>query len=105
MTDSLYPIQLYILGIPLNVKLLNSKSSNAFEKALLSGFYCSFSDKVLILGNTNVGKTCITRILIGKKPKRKIESTEGIEVHVNRACINKETNELIPGGKSRNKKI
>jgi hypothetical protein len=104
MTVTLYPIQSYILGIPLNVKLLNSKSSNAFEKALLYGFYYSFSGKVLILGNADVGKTCITRILIGKKPKMKRHSTEGIQVHVNRACINKETKKLIPGGKSRNKK-
>jgi predicted metal-binding protein len=104
MTVTLYPIQSYILGIPLDVKLLNNKSSNAFEKALLSGFYYSFSGKVLILGNANVGKTCITRILIGKKPKMKRHSTEGIQVHVNRACINKETKKLIPGGKSRNKK-
>ena len=89
----------------MNVKLLNSKSSNAFEKALLSGFYYSFSGKVLILGNANVGKTCISRILIGKKPNKKRQSTEGIQVHVNRACINRETKELIPGGKSRNRKI
>jgi hypothetical protein len=34
----------------------------------------------------------------------KRHSTEGIQVHVNRACINKETKKLIPGGKSRNKK-
>ena len=104
MTITLYPIQSCILGIPLDVKLLNSKSSKAFEKALLYGFYYSFSGKVLILGNANVGKTCITRILIGKKPKMKRHSTEGIQVHVNRACINKETHKLIPGGKSRNKK-
>ena len=89
----------------MNVKLLNSKSSNAFEKALLSGFYYSFSGKVLVLGNANVGKTCIARILIGKKPKMTRHSTEGIQVHVNRACINKETKKLIPGGKSRNKQI
>jgi predicted metal-binding protein len=105
MTATLYPIQSYSLGIPLNVKLLNSKSRNAYEKALLSGFYYSFSGKVLILGNANVGKTCITRILIGKKPKMKRHSTEGIQVHVNRACIKKETKKLIPGGKSGNKKI
>jgi ribosome biogenesis GTPase A len=105
MTATFYPIQSYILGIPLNVKLLNSKSSNAFEKALLSGFYYSFSGKVLILGNANVGKTCITRILIGKKPNMKRHSTEGIQVHANRACINKETKKLIPGGKSRNNKF
>jgi ribosome biogenesis GTPase A len=102
MTVTLYPIQSYILGIPLDVKLLNSKFGNAFEKALLSGFYNSFSGKVLILGNANVGKTCITRILIGKNPKMKRESTEGIQVHVNRTCINRETNKLIPEGKSRN---
>ena len=105
MTVTLYPIQSYILGIPLNVKLLNSKSSNAFEKALLSGFYYSFSGKVLILGNANVGKTCITQILIGESPNTKRLSTEGIHVHVNRACIDRETNKLIPGGKSRNKDI
>ena len=102
MTVTLYPIQSYILGIRLDVKLLNSKFDNAFEKALLSGFYNSFSGKVLILGNANVGKTCITRILIGKNPKMKRESTEGIQVHVNRTCINRETNKLIPEGKSRN---
>jgi len=56
MTATLYPIQSYILGIPLDVKLLNSKFGNAFEKSLLSGFYNSFSGKVLILGNANVGK-------------------------------------------------
>ena len=100
-----YPIQPYILGIPLDVKLLNSKFSSAFEKSLLSGFYNSFSGKVLILGNANVGKTCITRFLIGKKPRMKRQSTEGIKVHVNRACINRETKKLIPGGKSRNKEI
>jgi hypothetical protein len=50
---------------------------------------------VLILGNANVGKTCITRILIGKKPKMSRQSTEGIQVHVNRACINKETKKII----------
>lgn len=105
MTATLYPIQLCILGIPLDVKLLNSKFGNAFEKSLLSGFYYSFSGKVLILGNANVGKTCITRILIGKTPKKKRHSTEGIQVHVNRVCIDKETKKLIPGGKSRNKKI
>jgi hypothetical protein len=105
MTVTLYPIQSYIVGVPLDVKLLNSKFSNAFEKSLLFDFYYSFSGKVLILGNANVGKTCITRILIGKKPRRKREATEGIQVHVNRACINRETNELIPGGKSRNRKI
>jgi hypothetical protein len=54
----------------LDVQLRNSKFTNVFEKSLLSGFYYSFSGKVLILGNANVGKTCITRILIGKKPKR-----------------------------------
>ena len=102
MTATLYPIQSYILGIPLDVNLLNSKFTKGFEKSLLYGFYYSFSGKVLILGNANVGKTCITRILIGKKPRRKRESTAGIEVHVNRACINRETKELIPGGKSRN---
>ena len=98
-------IQSYILGIPLDVKLLNSKVRNAFEKSLLSGFYYSFSGKVLILGNANVGKTCITRILIGMKPNMKRQSTEGIQVHVNRACVNRETKQLIPGGKSRNKDI
>ena len=102
MTTTLYLIQSFILGIPLDVKLLNSKFSNAFEKSLLSGFYNSFSGKVLILGNANVGKTCITRILIGKNPKMKRESTEGIQVHTNRACINRETKKLIPEGKSRN---
>jgi GTPase SAR1 family protein len=56
------------------------------------------------LGNANVGKTCITQILIGKKPNMKRESTEGIQVHENRACINRETKELIPGGKSGNRK-
>jgi hypothetical protein len=105
MTATLYPIQSYILGIPLDIKLQNSKFSNAFEKSLLYDFYYSFSGKVLILGNANVGKTCITQILIGKKPRRKRESSEGIEVHVSRACINRETKELIPGGKSRNRKI
>jgi hypothetical protein len=105
MMATLYPIQSYILGIPLDVKLLNGKFSDVFEKSLLSGFYYSFSGKVLILGNANVGKTCITRILIGKKPNMKRESTEGIQVHVNRACINRETKELIPGGKSGNRKI
>jgi hypothetical protein len=105
MTVTSYPMQSYILGIPLDVKLLDSKFTKGFEKSLLSGFYYSFSGKVLILGNANVGKTCITRILIGKKPYRKRQSTEGIEVHVNRACINRETKKLIPGGKSRNRKI
>ena len=105
MTATLYRIQSYILGIPLDVKLLNRKFSSAFEKALLSGFYYSFSGKVLILGNANVGKTCITRILIGKKPKMKRQSTEGIQVHVNRVCINRETKTLIPGGKSPSKDI
>ena len=105
MTATSYSIQSYILGIPLDVQLRKSKFTNVFEKSLLSGFYYSFSGKVLILGNTNVGKTCITRILIGKKPKRKRQSTEGIQVHVNRACINRETKELIPEGKSRSRKI
>ena len=103
MTATSYPIQSYILDIPLDVNLLNSRFTDVFEKSLLNGFYYSFSGKVLILGNANVGKTCITRILIGKKPKKKRESTEGIQVHVNRACIDRKTNELIPGGKSRNK--
>ena len=105
MTATLYPMQSYILGIPLDVKLLNNKFSSAFEKSLLSGFYYSFSGKVLILGNANVGKTCITRILIGMKPNTTRESTEGIKVHVNRVCIDRETKKLIPGGKSRNKEI
>ena len=105
MTVILYPILSYILGIPLDVKLLNSEVSNGFEKALLSGFYYSFTGKVLILGNANVGKTCITRILIGMKPNMKRLSTEGIQVYVNRACIDRETKKLIPGGKSRNKDI
>jgi hypothetical protein len=105
MTATSYPIQSYILGIPLDVELLDSKSTTVFEKALQSGFYYSFSGKVLILGNANVGKTCIAQILIGKKPKRKRQSTEGIQVHVNRACINRETKELIPGDKSGNRKI
>ena len=89
----------------MDAKLLNSKLRNAFEKSLLSGFYYSFSGKVLILGNANVGKTCITRIIIGKNPKMKRQSTEGIEVHVNRACINRNNLKLIPGGKSRKKDI
>ena len=105
LTATLYPIQSYILGIPVDVKLLNRTLRNAFEKSLLSGFYYSFSGKVLILGNANVGKTCITRIFIGKNPKKKRQSTEGIEVHVNRACINRDNLKLIPGGKSRNKDI
>jgi GTPase SAR1 family protein len=91
--------------MPLDVKLLNSKFSNAFERSLLSGFYYSYSGKVLILGNANVGKTCITRILIGMKPNMTKQSTDGIQVHVNKACVNRETAELIPGGKSRNKDI
>jgi GTPase SAR1 family protein len=105
MTVILYPILSYILGIPLDVKLLNSKVSNSFETALLSGFYYSFTGKVLILGNANVGKTCIARILIGMKPNMKRLSTEGIQVYANRACIDRETKKLIPGGKSRNKDI
>ena len=100
MTATSHPIQSYIVGILPDDKLLDNKFTMVFEKVLLSGFYYSFSGKVLILGNANVGKTCITRILIGKKPKTKRQSTEGIQVHVNRACINRETKELIPGGKS-----
>ena len=34
----------------------------------------------------------------------KRQSTEGIQVHVNKACINRETKELIPGGKSETEK-
>ena len=105
MPATINPIQSYILGIPLDVTLLNSKFTTDFQNALLSGFYYSFSGKVLILGNANVGKTCITRILIGKKPSMKRQSTEGIQLHVNRACINRETKKLIPGGKSRNNEI
>ena len=39
------------------------------------------------------------------EPCMERQSTEGIQVHVSRVCINRETKKLIPGGKSRNKDI
>ena len=80
------------------MKLLNSKVSDGFERSLASGFYYSYVGKVMIVGNESVGKTAITRLLLGKKPQKRRKPTEGIRIHRSRLAIDRQTRKLVSKG-------
>jgi hypothetical protein len=72
MTVTSYPIQSYILGIPLDVKLLDSKFTKDFEKSLqpqlifsqfiiiLNGYFHIFSSTIIRNYSYIIILTCVT---------------------------------------------
>ena len=72
----LFPI---VIIIPPEILRLGEKAIAAYEKALAEGRkkipYCG----LLILGESRVGKTSLYRQFVGKKHRKDLESTEGID--------------------------
>jgi hypothetical protein len=52
----------------------------------------------MMVGTECVGKSAIVSTIMGKRPPKTRQSTEGIDVHVCRAAVDMETNKLIPKG-------
>ena len=86
------------LGLPNEVRYLTSQDAESFRSSLRSGFYYSYVGKLMFVGNEAVGKTAITRCILGKKPKKKRRSTEGIDIHIHRAALDFESMKIIPRG-------
>lgn len=82
-------------GLPKELLYLKTQDSNTFTSNLRSGFYLSFSGKIMSVGHEAVGKTAITTKLRGLKPSPKRKSTEGLDLHIYKAAVDMETKKWI----------
>jgi septin family protein len=80
------------------MRYLNVEDADSFKRTLQSGFYFSYRGKIMMVGTECVGKSAIVSTIMGKRPPKTRQSTEGIDVHVCRATVDMETNKLIPKG-------
>lgn len=51
----------------------------------------SYVGKIMCVGNEGVRKTAVTGALMAKKPRQIRKYTEGLDLHIHRAAINRES--------------
>ena len=84
--------------LPTEIKQLGKQAMLRYLKALRSGGYVNNLIRCMFVGHFGVGKTTLVRSLL-KKDKRKVRSTDGIEVHIRKCFFNKDNNEWHVQGK------
>lgn len=75
---------------------MNKESIGVYKNALAEGKVQIHNIRVMIIGQLGVGKTTLTKRLIGEDVDiNQNESTDGIEVHINRCKVDVETGKWI----------
>lgn len=78
---------------------LSNQDSDSFTSNLRAGYYLSYVGKIMCVGNESVGKTALTSVLRAKKPRKKRESTEGLDLHIFRAAVDLDRKKWISQGR------
>lgn len=86
-----------VVGIPLEVKQLDTQSAAVFTNLMKEESYPHFEVRAMLLGEKGTGKTTVARFLVGKGPTKVRISTEGIDLYTALAFIDRETDEWLNG--------
>ena len=77
--------------IPNEIKRLGPAAVSLFRASLAKGSYTNNLIRCMFVGHFAVGKTTLVNGLLGKKRNTKIQSTDGIDIHLAKCYYNKKT--------------
>ena len=84
------------------IKSLGFETSKGFEEVMQKGVYRCYWNRVYLVGNFNIGKTTLAKVLVEEEIQEERQSTDGIWLYIGLAGMDILRRKWIPLPKGRN---